>query len=620
MRFDDMLSTLLAQPNDDEPAKIALWRQLVDLLAQGRFTDDEALSDDALDYIVALRGGVSAAVKAETAKALTGRPINIAAVALFADEPPAIIAPIIAEARLETQEWLTLLPILTPTARALIRHRRDLASEVVRALDSFGHSDFVIAGVNQAGQGVMVAEGNPAGPADAFAVQDVDAAGQQVENAEWTPEPSLSLGALKFGSFAGTETHEPEAVAAVAEALSDVDPYIELDTPAPAASGETQIRDLMARIEAYRLDDFIRPADFASVGENAHANADEDGFQFETGADGTICWVAGVQRGRVIGETIAIAAHGSDHGVDGYVAGAFRQRAPFRDARLTLGGEDGLSGEWRISAVPVFEQVDGRFSGYRGTARRPRLDEIAAPSMATGVFGDNTTSDSLRQLVHELRTPLNAILGFSEMIEGQMLGPASTAYREKATDIRAQGHRLLTALEDLDTSARMDTASPEVAAIDPAELLQKLHGEYQDIAIERGYRLKFRVATDLGLVAADPIAVERMFARLLSGTLAVAGNGETIAVVLDHDPDSRDRMCLAIDRPKVLSGRDERMLLDPGYNPDGDWPEAPILGLGFALRLVRNIATASSGALDIQSDKLILRLPLRKISARSRKG
>jgi len=147
-----MLSTLLAQPNDDEPAKIALWRQLVDLLAQGRFTDDEALSDDALDYIVALRGGVSAAVKAETAKALTGRPINIAAVALFADEPPAIIAPIIAEARLETQEWLTLLPILTPTARALIRHRRDLASEVVRALDSFGHSDFVIAGVNQAWQ------------------------------------------------------------------------------------------------------------------------------------------------------------------------------------------------------------------------------------------------------------------------------------------------------------------------------------------------------------------------------------------------------------------------------------------------------------------------------------
>jgi len=140
------------------------------------------------------------------------------------------------------------------------------------------------------------------------------------------------------------------------------------------------------------------------------------------------------------------------------------------------------------------------------------------------------------------------------------------------------------------------------------------------MADERGFHLKLRITTGLGLVAADPVAVERMFGRLLAATLAIAQRGETVAINLAHDPDSRDRMNLEVARPAMLEGRDERTLLDPGYNPDGDWPDAPVLGLGFALRLVRNIAAACGGALDIQPEMLILRLPLRKISARTGKG
>jgi signal transduction histidine kinase len=238
------------------------------------------------------------------------------------------------------------------------------------------------------------------------------------------------------------------------------------------------------------------------------------------------------------------------------------------------------------------------------------------PLSGASAFG-GAEADSLRQLVHELRTPLNAIIGFSEMIEGQFLGPASSTYRAKAADIITQGRRLLEALEDLDLTAKIDPKAAPAGAVDPADLLERLYGEYQSIGVERGFHLKLRITTGLGLVAADPVAVERMFGRLLAATLAIAQRGEVVNITLSPDPDSRDRMVLQVARPQLLVGRDERTLLDPGYNPDGDWPEAPVLGLGFALRLVRNIAAASGGALDIQPDKLILRLPLRKISART---
>src|SRR5690606_23850131 len=93
----------------------------------------------------------------------------------------------------------------------------------------------------------------------------------------------------------------------------------------------------------------------------------------------------------------------------------------------------------------------------RGTARRPRLDEIAGAPSAAGVFGTPFPADALRQLIHELRTPLNAIIGFSEMIEGQFLGPAAAPYRGRAGDIIHQARRLLSAVDDLDTAARIET-------------------------------------------------------------------------------------------------------------------------------------------------------------------
>jgi signal transduction histidine kinase len=613
LRFDDMLTTLLAQPEDSDDARVALWRQLVDLLAQDRFSEDDMLSERALDIIAYLRITVPSGIRYETARAFIGRSVSPATIALFADEPASVISPLIAAAQFSAEQWLSLLPTLTPTARALLRHRRDLPKEVIRALESFGPSDLVFPGMPD----------RAANDKDPEVVEDFG--GEEEPTFEVIPpadEPVVEE-AEPFQLVAEeVETEDSEFQFAFEELEKVAETIPTPDAPSLAANmdGGEQIRDLMARIEAYQSHDFVRPADAPQIDDDRFAQEMNDkGFRFETASDGVIKWVAGASRGPLIGETIAIASSDKGHGVDASVAGAFRQRAPFRDARLTLSGDGQLAGEWRISAVPLFDQVDGRFSGYRGTARRPRVDEVATPVPGAGGFvsGD---AESLRQLVHELRTPLNAIIGFSEMIEGQFLGPASTGYRAKATDIISQGKRLLEALEDLDLTARLDPNAKSKESIDPAQLLERLHNEYQDMADERGFHLKLRITTGLGLVAADPVAVERMFGRLLAATLAIAQRGETVAINLAHDPDSRDRMNLEIARPAMLEGRDERTLLDPGYNPDGDWPDAPVLGLGFALRLVRNIAAACGGALDIQPEMLILRLPLRKISARTGKG
>ncbi len=56
----------------------------------------------------------------------------------------------------------------------------------------------------------------------------------------------------------------------------------------------------------------------------------------------------------------------------------------------------------------------------------------------------------LANMSHELRTPLNAIIGFSEMIEQQMLGPIfNERYLEYATSIKESGEHLLDLISDI---------------------------------------------------------------------------------------------------------------------------------------------------------------------------
>ena len=529
-----MIATVLRQSEARPAALAAKWRQLVDLVAQGR--DGGGAQEMALAWLRDQRPQVPAETRRQAARALAGRRVSPAALAFFAEDLPAVASPLLAGARLDGAEWLDLLPGLGPVGRGLLRHRRDLPPEVVHALARFGAGDFALGG-------------------------EVAAAA----------EPEL--------------------------------------TPA-AERSEAQIRDLVARIENFR-----RRRDAAGA-VAAAAPAPVEEFQWETGPDGVILWVEGAPRGPLVGQSIASIAERGQYGVDGQAAGAFEKRAPFRDARFSVPGGGSASGDWRISGVPFFDSAQGNFLGYRGAARRPRLDEVAhggAPAeISGGLFGTDLPADSLRQLIHELRTPLNAIIGFAEMIDGQYMGPAALSYRSRATDIMDQARRLLSAVDDLDTAARIETQRLQLAesSVDAVALLCRLHDAYERVAAQRGSRILIEIERDLPDAKVELDAAERMFARMLAATIGLAREGETITATMAMGQDGgRKMLCLSIDRPKAIEGLDEGALLDPGYSPDGDWPGAPALGLGFALRLVRNLAEAVGGALQVGERRFSLYLP-----------
>lgn len=396
------------------------------------------------------------------------------------------------------------------------------------------------------------------------------------------------------------------AVAPAPDVSAGVAPSSTPETVTPR--GPFQISDLVARIDAFqrqRDEDGQAEPGAAIANDTGEALAAPEGFSFETDARGMIVWVSGVSRAALIGVSLGAGTAGAAAQVDGVATGAFRRRSAFAQARLLVKGQSDAAGQWRISGVPAFDRATGRFTGYRGTARRPRADERAEPAHT----GRSPATDSLRQLVHELRTPTTAIAGFAEMIEGELLGPVAGAYRDYAGTIRDQAMGLLGAIDDLDTAARIEAHALDLRATDipVALLLQRIALDLEPLAALRGTALALDIAAGDVAIRGDDRAVDRLFARLLAALVAAGSAGETIAVRMGREGD--ETVAIHIDRPRALAAYAGDALLMIDAEAEAEATGAPLLGTGFALRLARNLAVELGGSLTIGVDRLTLRLP-----------
>lgn len=605
LRFDDRLATVMATDWSTPFGAQTAWRQLVDLIGRGL----AAAAPEAIAMLRDLRSRVPTSIRAASARALIHARPPAALVRLFAEDDATVATPLLRTAQLSPSEWTAMLAAMSAQGRAILRHRRDMPPEVVRALADFGPADFVLnADVGGQVGGPAIVDVPPRPEADDVAsgghalIADFGQHAPAEAEPQPEPDPIPTLTPSDFASFASVADALPALVEArrvVAAEQADA-AAVESATDA-VAPGPFQIPDIVARIDAFRRRRAETPGP-AALSRPPAATAAPLGdvrlFRFETDADGVIRWVADIERSAVIGLSIAHGGAGSA-AVDGVVTGAFRRRARFDDARLEIAGPSVAAGAWRVSAVPAFDPASGAFMGYRGTARRPRADEQAHVELGT--------VDSLRQLVHELRTPTTAIAGFAEMIEGEVLGPVTDVYRGYAATIVEQARALLGAIDDLDLATRIESHALDLrpAEVALAPILVRIIKDLEPLATLRGAETTLDIGYDV-LVKGDDRVIERLLARLIAVLVSAAHPGETIAVLATReDGDAVVRLT----RPAALANVSGDM---PALTIDAEEEAAagaPLLGSGFALRLATNLARELGGALTIGEARLTLRLP-----------
>ena len=120
MHFDDRLQTLLDVTVADARDRAVRWRQLVDLLARGGTTDSAAASE-ALELVRREAFAIDEEVRAATVRAIAGRDVPTALLAVLAAQPVRIAASLFAGLTLSEDDAARILAGADAEVRALVR-------------------------------------------------------------------------------------------------------------------------------------------------------------------------------------------------------------------------------------------------------------------------------------------------------------------------------------------------------------------------------------------------------------------------------------------------------------------------------------------------------------------
>ncbi len=138
----------------------------------------------------------------------------------------------------------------------------------------------------------------------------------------------------------------------------------------------------------------------------------------------------------------------------------------------------------------------------------------------------------LANMSHELRTPLNAIIGFSEMIEHQLLGPIQNKkYAEYATGIRESGEHLLDLISDILDMSKIEAGkyALDLSTVKMNEIIKAAVKMVHGRAVEGRINLEIaqNLAQDITLVA-DARAVKQIILNLLTNAVKFTKEGGSV--------------------------------------------------------------------------------------------
>ena len=115
-------------------------------------------------------------------------------------------------------------------------------------------------------------------------------------------------------------------------------------------------------------------------------------------------------------------------------------------------------GKERIILLAI-EDITEKMKLQRELAERTR-DAEKAQSEAEAAT--RAKSDFLANMSHELRTPLNSIIGFSEVLEDELLGALNESQREDVQYILKAGRHLLSLINDILDLSKVESGKMEL--------------------------------------------------------------------------------------------------------------------------------------------------------------
>ena len=229
------------------------------------------------------------------------------------------------------------------------------------------------------------------------------------------------------------------------------------------------------------------------------------------------------------------------------------------------------------------------------------LQEAHAANAAKSTF--------LAAMSHELRTPLNSVLGFSGMMNEEVLGPiGNSQYREYLRLIHYSGERLLGLVDDILDLTRIERGETT------------FHDEDLDVRSELENFLKYYtpglinspqsqvtivVAPDAPRLRADVRAFSQIVENLVSNALKFSGKNADVTITWAQTENGGGRLQISDNGPGILEIHQDK-ITEPFVKISHPQSSDPYVadkksGVGLGLHIVSRIVNAHQAKLSVQS-------------------
>ncbi len=235
-------------------------------------------------------------------------------------------------------------------------------------------------------------------------------------------------------------------------------------------------------------------------------------------------------------------------------------------------------------------------------------------------------SDFLANMSHELRTPLNSIIGFSEVMQDELLGSLNDSQRDNVGYIMSAGRHLLSLINDILDLSKVEAGrmALEPEAVSLRELLEAAMVMQKEKAIKHGINLCLELGHGADItIEADQRKLKQIVFNLLSNALKFTPDGGTVALAARKLADTNEIEISVTDTGIGIKPEDIKRLfteftqLETAYTKEYE-------GTGLGLALTKRLVELHGGRIWVESEfgkgsRFAFVLPLRQRALEGRR-
>jgi len=248
---------------------------------------------------------------------------------------------------------------------------------------------------------------------------------------------------------------------------------------------------------------------------------------------------------------------------------------------------------------------DGKLQSAFGTIQditeRKQTEDALRRAQMEAEIANRAKSQFLANVSHELRTPLNAIIGFSEIMNGELMGPlGSPIYQEYASDIHESGRHLLAIINDILDLSRVEAG--QTALNESMIELQKLVAACLILVRGKAHAGGLTISVEAPAAVPEIIGDERLLKQtllnLLSNAIKFTPKGGAIRISIKATPSGVE---IAVMDSGIGMSQSELEKVAKPFVQLENWLVRKYEGTGLGLSIAKAFCELHGGRLEMVS-------------------